>query len=586
MGTNLAERMARIHELELLRQEALHKTESITRDEEARLLQLRLLMMRDENADLRDRIGERDYKISAMMRDGHQARLDLEECRRTISGQGARLKKQDMEMASLKAEMEALNVSVNDSAKLLQEKFALTRELEHLRPELEHLQSQLTTHQATVAEKNDLRRQLDSLEAELENERRSRQRLQSRNDDAATAELAARLEDAEKRLAAEQKEGGRMKKELERQVASAKAENERLEERVSGLREKTKGLQAELREAREHLDEAQAQVQSELAAAQSRPESRGAEDKPRKATAPAADAGGRKRRAPAMSLEEVTIQTPGNDMTARERPTKKRGTDKVKAAVGEKSVFSVTPFLTRSKSLTGDSATADQSSKAAAAAAAALAESCDESPDAEPPASDAGPAAPEPLSDSEAEAPKPKVSFRPDVSFQPPAKAAARPTRAVRQAKPMTPLGDATPAKANRVVKARGTPKVRSIPEAPVDNKKTKPSHDPESSPDQDKVVSSVAASKKAAAAAEVKRRKRKLLGAANTTLLDDSDGDGDGGGGGGEALAESKPQLAAVAKRTRARLGGGVRNAFAGGSSSFSPLKRDRRGTSASFLA
>lgn len=94
--------MARIHELEMLRQDALHKTESITRDEEARLLQLRLLMMRDENTDLRETIGQRDFMISTMMRDTDQLRLDLDGNKQTIRGQDARLKKQDIDMASLK----------------------------------------------------------------------------------------------------------------------------------------------------------------------------------------------------------------------------------------------------------------------------------------------------------------------------------------------------------------------------------------------------------------------------------------------------------------------------------------------------
>lgn len=94
--------MARIHELEMLRQDALHKTESITRDEEARLLQLRLLMMRDENTDLRETIGQRDFMISTMMRDTDQLRLDLDGSKQTIRGQDARLKKQDIDMASLK----------------------------------------------------------------------------------------------------------------------------------------------------------------------------------------------------------------------------------------------------------------------------------------------------------------------------------------------------------------------------------------------------------------------------------------------------------------------------------------------------
>lgn len=94
--------MARIHELEMLRQDALHKTDSITRDEEARLLQLRLLTMRDENAALREKLGERDFKISTHTRETDQIRLDLEDSKQTIRAQESRLKKQDVDMTSLK----------------------------------------------------------------------------------------------------------------------------------------------------------------------------------------------------------------------------------------------------------------------------------------------------------------------------------------------------------------------------------------------------------------------------------------------------------------------------------------------------
>ncbi|KAK2609342.1 hypothetical protein QQS21_002123 [Conoideocrella luteorostrata] len=550
MGANSTERMAHIHELEMLRQEALRKTESITRDEEVRLWQLRLVTMRHENTDLREQLGLREFNISLLVRDTDQLRLDLEDGKQTVRAQEARLKKQDIEIASLKTEIESINGCMQDSGKALQEKFALARELDRLKPELEHLQSQLKTYQATVAEKNDLRRQLDSLEVELENEKRSRQRLQSKNNDAATAELASRLEDAEKKLAAEKKEREKAKKEHDRQLASLNAENERLEERITSLKEKSKTLQTELKEAKEQLED----VQTELATTKTRHMPRGDDDKPKKAITLPTDVG-KKRRAPVMSFEEITIQTPGNDVVARERPTKKRGGEKT--TVGEKSAFSVTPFLNRTKSLTDDSAQEESSNNV--------------STEADPESMSNAPSAPEPSSESEEEPPKPKVSFNSTVTFKSPAKVArprGRPPKA-------TPLGESTPAKTNRVIRSRGTPKVKSLPEISVDK-----SSEESSATDQENVQ--VVASKKSAPVlqskgqdGDAKKKKRKLLGAANTTLFDDDDG---------EAVTQTKPQPVAI-KRTRARLGGGVRNAFAAGTS-FSPLKRDRRGVNASFLA
>lgn len=102
--------MARIHELELLRQEALHKTDSITRDEEARLLQLRVLTMRDENASLQEKLGQRDFKISTLTRNTDQIRIDLDDSKQTIRSQEARLKKQDLDMTSLKVWLRCLRL--------------------------------------------------------------------------------------------------------------------------------------------------------------------------------------------------------------------------------------------------------------------------------------------------------------------------------------------------------------------------------------------------------------------------------------------------------------------------------------------
>lgn len=444
---------------------------------------------------------------------------------------------------------------MQDSGKALQEKFALTRELNRIKPELEHLQSQLTSYQTTVADRNDLRRQLDSLEVELENEKRSRQRLQSKDDDTATAELKSRLEKAEQKLATEKKEREKAKKEHQRELAAANAETERLEERISSLKEKSKAVQAELKEAKEQLEDAQ----SELISNKRRPVSRGGEDKPRKAVTLAGDVG-KKRRAPEMNFEAITIQTPGNDIVARERQTKKRGADK--ATLGEKSAFSITPFLNRNKSLTDDSGQEESSNNVSVEA--------DAEPMSDGPVNQGPPSEPEEEEEEEEEAPKPKVAFKSTVSFKSPAKAAkprGRPPKA-------TPLGESTPAKTNRVMKSRGTPKIKSIPNISVDK-----STDDSSATDQENVP--VATSKKTAAIlqpkvpeGEVKKKKRKLLGAANTTLFDDNDG---------EAVVQAKPPPVA-GRRTRAVLGGGVRNAFAAGTS-FSPLKRDRRGVNASFL-
>lgn len=58
--------------------------------------------MRDENASLREKLGQKDFKISTLIRDSDQIRIDLDDSRQIIRAQEARLKKQDVDRASLK----------------------------------------------------------------------------------------------------------------------------------------------------------------------------------------------------------------------------------------------------------------------------------------------------------------------------------------------------------------------------------------------------------------------------------------------------------------------------------------------------
>ena len=112
----IRQRMARIHELEMLRQAALQKSESITRDEEARLLQLRLLTMRDENVDLRGQLAQKDSRISSLSRQTEQIQLDLDDSQELTRTLEARLKKQDMDISSMKVgvyAMEVANMHIN-----------------------------------------------------------------------------------------------------------------------------------------------------------------------------------------------------------------------------------------------------------------------------------------------------------------------------------------------------------------------------------------------------------------------------------------------------------------------------------------
>ena len=97
----LAQRTTRIHQLELRRRDNIHKTESIGRDEEARLLKLRALAMRDETAALKDKMTQKDVKFMALKKQSDAVRIALDDAKRAARAQETRLKKQDVELANL-----------------------------------------------------------------------------------------------------------------------------------------------------------------------------------------------------------------------------------------------------------------------------------------------------------------------------------------------------------------------------------------------------------------------------------------------------------------------------------------------------
>ena len=75
--------------------------------------------------------------------------------------------------SSSQTELQSMTHATQDSANLLAEKLALTRELAVLKPELEHLRVQVDQQQATLSEKLTLEQQVNTLEAQLENEKKA-----------------------------------------------------------------------------------------------------------------------------------------------------------------------------------------------------------------------------------------------------------------------------------------------------------------------------------------------------------------------------------------------------------------------------
>ncbi|KAM6528145.1 hypothetical protein FALCPG4_009158 [Fusarium falciforme] len=520
------------------------------RDEQARLLKLRLLTLRDENALLKDRLIQRDAMVKQLSKQKEDSHAERCESKKRIEDRDVRLMKQDKELAALQMEIASLNDFRQESNKILQEKFALSHKLDQLQPELNHLKQQLETHRAVIAQKQDLERQVSSLEVELENEKRSKSRLQSKSRD--DDQWKDQLEEAKRELE-------KTKKEHNRELREVRGEVERLEGLLEETRSKRKHAQTDLKNTRAELEACRTELEAARKAAQS--------NKPAKKTVTMKEPG-RKRRAQDMSLEDISIGTPGPDEATLKRPFNKRGAEH--ALVGEKSTFSITPFLNRTKNFS-DELSEIQSPTGNA-------------PQAFEPIVDPEEDADEVVEPAQVEPAEDVMDLGGHAGVASDAEDASAAKGRKPRGRPRKALDDAPTAKKNMPVTARGKNKAAKpasklemvMEEAEAGEQENKIVQMPKKVPElKSKVAESLFKPSNAAGLdADGRKKKRKILGGSNKTLFDEEDGET-------TVPRPAKIQLA-PGRRLKAPLGG-ASSAFGG--ATFSPLKRDRRGVGASFL-
>lgn len=351
------------------------------KDEEIRKLKFRLTCMEDDVEDLNEQLAREEERADLMLQDLDDATARVDELDGEAQGLHNELRIKARELETAKAEIAALSDLSNDTTKVLKEKLALAREVANLKPELEHLRAQATSHQTLLSEKLALERQLSTVQVELDNAKRTVDRASSKtgkNDekledyktqveelkkelkDAKSAtkkassleqELAtsqkeietlkskaskpdqdaslvtkAEMEAIRKELATEKKERARAEKALEKEQAGHEAQRQTLEDKVASFRTKLKSTKEKLKQTETELDSAR--------------------------TAPPPAQKSNKRAAePAQALDpDAMLGTPGDHA-----PTKRGRKAVVSSAVGDKSTFSITPFLNRTMSLAPES---------------------------------------------------------------------------------------------------------------------------------------------------------------------------------------------------------------------------------------
>ena len=419
-----------------------------------------------------------------------------------------------------------------DSTKLLTEKLTLARELSSLKPEIDHLRAQAASHQTLLSEKLSLQRQLSALQVELEMEKRTTQRAMAKEGkfQAEEAKAATQLESLQAEVAKERRERQRVEREFQKSSSDWETNKTTLESRLDAFRTKLKSTKDQLKETQAELKAAQSAAHAEAARSTSN------------TLAKNAGREGRKRIASRMD-DDTIIGTPGDS-----RPAKK--TKRGSALPGDKSTFSITPFLNRTASVAPESPLQESD-------------------------------APETDQDAEArdvtgpEAGKTKERGASSRIVQSPTGKAKTTVSQKAITKPPI-LDNAKPGRTN----SKGPPR-RQPKSAPVLEQVAEETNDENAEPVINQLKESNTENNvgDTTEKLEIKKRKRKLLGGGlGKTLFDDDEAEAvhadPGASGGVRAFGTlGRVTLGGPKAGPRVGLSGGV-----SGFGSFSPLKKDRR--------
>jgi DNA repair exonuclease SbcCD ATPase subunit len=475
------------------------------------------------------------------------------------------------QLSTLKPELDHLRAQVASNQDLLSEKLALQRQVSEIEIELDHAKSEAkraiakrrnTQHDLNQQDTiDDLRKaitrekrlrekaqeDLETAQAELEREKENAQRKNTT--EAAKAEESASVqvetEELRRQLAKERKERERTEKTHQKTQSDWDATKAILDDKLNQFRSKLKSTKEKLKETETQLEDAQ---RSAAAGALSVPV---AAEKATKQT--------KKRSAAQMDPDSQKLGTPG-----QAKPAKK---GRKAAGVGDKSTFSITPFLNRTMSVAPESP--EQVEQAEAAAQESESEVEPDTPIA---------ANVQPTTES---APKPLATVPASKSNIKKAKPAAEP-KPKKQTKKQALEQVIEEVEPTSQEEATATTKVPTFKAKKTADGETKPK------PKQRKSLATFAAFTHEPEP-EKKQKKRKLGGLGKTLFDDEDDAPSKPlpGRGGGLFGASRLGPLAA----------GGVRGSFIGGMGKkksglltaddgfmFSPLKKERKAM-ASFI-
>ncbi|KAJ5782194.1 hypothetical protein N7457_003968 [Penicillium paradoxum] len=261
--------------------------------EKDRVRRMELLFLRFENEALRSQLEEANGHLLGFSNSDSEACAQLQEACQEID----------------RLELEAQTSS---------------GEIDRLKSELERLSVQAASTQTIIAEKHEMERLISSLEVQFANERHAHERTQARASQQTTeiSKLAAQVEGLRNELAGESRAKQQQEREYHHQNSAWETQRATLEGKIDSLKQ-------QLRSTKDKFQE----VQNELLERRSLKQYPGNDYESSSRTVPL-------QRPGPSGHANVTIATPG---AVRIQDNSKKDS----AVPGDKSVFSITPFLNR-----------------------------------------------------------------------------------------------------------------------------------------------------------------------------------------------------------------------------------------------
>ncbi|KAL4814180.1 hypothetical protein BDW67DRAFT_166322 [Aspergillus spinulosporus] len=303
-------------------------TVQILDTERSRVQRMEQLLLRIENENLQSQLNQAGLDLIQAKEAESDIRLELKRTTREFDLLKNVAQASSREIDNLRHELASLSAIASDTQKLQAEKVRLTKEVSSIRSEVDQLRSQSTSASALLAENQAITQQLNEIKIQLENEKRAHER--------ALAEQAQQEEDV--RALTTKLEVARQELELARRHGHYNTQQKGSTSPVSSENRGTDKDMVALNDR--HLEDTPVQQREGWSTTTTIkvPTERAAESYPRKLTS--------------HLQSELTIATPG----AICMHTKQK---QFSTLPGDKSSFSITPFLNRTTRIDDSSMSSD-----------------------------------------------------------------------------------------------------------------------------------------------------------------------------------------------------------------------------------